>query len=154
MYLFIGERLMSIQSTSDQRREILLCDDSLAERTALGRILRSSGYGVHEAGDGEAAIVLLKHNEIDLVLLDLNMPEVDGFEVLGYLQQHRKSLPVILLSGMSPDRIQPKIHSLPTQELPPLLMKPVDPDQLLDVMDMQLNGDLPGWDTQDASATP
>ena len=145
---------MSIQPVDDHRREVLLCDDSLTERTALARILRSSGYDVHEAGDGEAAIVLLKHNEIDLVLLDLNMPEVDGFEVLGYLQEHRKSLPVILLSGMPPERIQPKINSLPSHELPPLLLKPVDPDQLLDVMELQLNGELPGWDTQDARVGP
>ena len=145
---------MSIRPIDDPRQAVLLCDDSLAERTALARILRSSGYDVHEASDGEAAIVLLKHNEINLVLLDLNMPDVDGFEVLGYLQEHRKSLPVILLSGMPPDRIQPKIHLLPSQELPPLLMKPVDPDQLLDVMELQLNGELPGWDTQDAGARP
>src|ERR1700710_2185558 len=101
---------MSIRAVDDHRREVLLCDDSLTERTALARILRSSGYDVHEAGDGEAAIVMLKHNQIGLVLLDLNMPEVDGFEVLGYMQEHRKSLPVILLSGMPPERIQPRIN--------------------------------------------
>lgn len=124
---------------------ILLCDDSLAERTALARILRASGFDVQEAGDGEAAMVMLKHNEIHLVLLDLNMPEVDGFEVLSYLQEHRKALPVILMSGMPPDRIQNKIHSLPSPELPPLLIKPFNPDQLLDVIDMQLSGGFPDF---------
>jgi CheY-like chemotaxis protein len=143
---------MSIPQSNGHRREVLVCDDSYAERTALGRLLRSSGYDVQEAGDGEAAIVLLKHREIHLVLLDLNMPQVDGFQVLSYLQEHRKSLPVILLSGMSPDKIQHKIHSLPSQELPPLLIKPVDPDQLLGVMEMQLNGELTHW--QGDSAPP
>ena len=127
------------------RPEVLLCDDSFTERSALARVLRASGYDIHEAADGEAAMVLLKNREIDLVLLDLNMPQVDGFQVLGYLQEHRKALPVILLSGMPPDRIQHKMHNLPTPELPPLLIKPIDPDQLLDIIDMQLNGDMPDW---------
>ena len=135
------------------RTEVLVCDDSHTERTALARLLRDREYDVQEAGDGEAAIVLLKHRQIDLVLLDLNMPQVDGFEVLSYLQEHRKSLPVILLSGMPLERIQHRIHSLPTQELPPLLIKPVDPEQLLAVMELQLNGDLPDWNGASTSSS-
>ena len=136
---------MTHRQDSATRVEVLVCDDSHSERTALARLLRDQDYEVHEASDGEAAIVMLKHRQIDLVLLDLNMPQVDGFEVLGYLQEHRPALPVILLSGMPPERIQHKIHKLPTQELPPLLIKPVDPGQLLSVMEMQLDGELPDW---------
>ena len=123
---------------------ILLCDDSPSERGSLARILRGEGYDVHEAPDGEAAIRLLKGGEMDLVLLDLNMPQVDGFEVLGYMQEHRRALPVILMSGMQPNRIQNGIHKLRSQALPPLLMKPINPDQLLAVMEMALSGALPG----------
>src|SRR2546423_8862413 len=122
---------------------ILLCDDSATERTALAHILRSAGYLVDEAKDGDDAIVQIKHRQVDLVLLDLHMPAVDGFEVLGYLQQHRRALPVILLSGMPLHKIQHRIHSLPTPELPPLLIKPVDPDQLLGVLELQLSGQMP-----------
>lgn len=140
--------------TNDASRpSILLCDDAMTERAALARILRSAGYDVQEAADGEAAIVLLKHRSIDLILLDLQMPQVDGFAVLSYLQEHRRALPVILLSGMPPDRIQHKIHSLPSPELPPLLLKPIDPDQLLDVIDLHLSGELPGLPPADASAS-
>src|SRR3954471_24869128 len=122
---------------------VLLCDDSSAERISLAHILRSAGYVVDEAGDGDAAIVQIKHRQVDAVLLDLHMPGVDGFDVLSYLQEHRRALPVILLSGMPLNKIQHRIHSLPTPELPPLLLKPVDPDQLLGVLEMQLNGGLP-----------
>lgn len=121
---------------------VLLCDDSSTERVSLARILRGEGYDVHEAGDGEAAIRLLKDGAIDLVLLDLNMPQVDGFGVLGYIQEHRKALPVILMSGMQPNRIQTGIGKLRSQELPPLLMKPINPDQLLAIMEMGLSGAL------------
>ncbi|MDB5291968.1 MAG: response regulator [Phycisphaerales bacterium] len=122
---------------------ILLCDDSQIERHALSHFLRNSGFSVDEAGDGDAAIAHLKEKACDLILLDLNMPGADGFAVLSYLQEHRRALPVILLSGMPLNRIQHKMHNLPTPELPPLLIKPIDPEQLLGLVDLQLSGELP-----------
>lgn len=121
---------------------ILLCDDSPVERLALAHYLRGQGYAVDEAGDGDAAILYVQHREVDLVLLDLHMPEVDGFAVLRYLQEHRRALPVVLLSGMPLDKIQHKMHELKEPELPPLLIKPVDPEQLLEVMELQLTQEL------------
>jgi CheY-like chemotaxis protein len=132
---------MLTNSTQSQPR-ILLCDDSPVERLALAHFLRQSGYAVDEAGDGESAILHLKHRPVDLVLLDLHMPQVDGFEVLGYLQEHRRALPVVLLSGMPLHRIQNRIHGLPSHELPPLLIKPIDPDQLLGILELQLSGGI------------
>src|SRR3954469_13916096 len=129
--------------TSESQPRLLLCDDSPVERLALAHFLRRTGYAVDEAGDGEAAILHIKHRPVDAVLLDLNMPDVDGFGVLSYLQEHRRALPVILLSGMPLDRIQHKIKGLPSPELPPLLLKPIDPDQLLALLDLQLSGELP-----------
>jgi len=122
---------------------LLLCDDSPVERMALGHYLRRAGFHVDEAGDGESAISQLQNSEVDAVLLDLQMPGMSGFEVLAYLQKHRKALPVILLSGMPLDQIQQEIHGLPTRELPPLFLKPIDLDQLLQVLDLQLRGELP-----------
>src|SRR3954471_6874208 len=126
---------------------VLLCDDSPAERKSLAHILRGAGYVVDEAGDGDTAIVQLKHRQIDAVLLDLHMPGgADGFEVLTYLQEHRRALPVILLSGMPPNKIQTRIHRLPTPELPTVSLKRVAPDQLLGVLELQLNGCVPSVD--------
>ena len=121
---------------------ILLCDDSPIERLALAHFLRRAGYDVDEAADGDAAILHMKHREVDAMLLDLNMPDTDGFGVLSYVQEHRRALPVILLSGMPLHKIQHRIHSLPNPELPPLLIKPIDTDQLLGVLELQLSGQL------------
>ncbi len=123
--------------------KILLCDDSAIERKALGQYLMRQGYRIDEAGEGREAMDFLKNHEVDLVLLDLQMPKVDGFDVLSYMQEHRRGLPVILLSGMPVDQIQQKIHGLPTQELPPLFLKPVDLDQLIQVIELQLSGQMP-----------
>jgi DNA-binding response OmpR family regulator len=122
---------------------ILLCDDSPVERLALGHYLRRAGYDVDEAADGDAALHHLKNRQVDLLLLDLHMPQRDGFDVLAYVQEHRRSLPVLLLSGMSPDDIQHKMHGLKSPELPPLLLKPIDPDQLLELIALHLAGELP-----------
>jgi CheY-like chemotaxis protein len=129
--------------TTSAHPRVLLCDDSPIERLALAHFLRRTGYNVDEAADGEAAILHVKHRPVDAVLLDLNMPDIDGFGVLTYLQEHRRALPVILMSGMPLDRIQHKIKHLPLPELPPLLLKPVDPDQLLALLEHQLGAQLP-----------
>jgi len=132
-----------MNDTSNQARpHILVCDDSDAERNAITRWLTAADFAVHEAADGQSALRLLREKRIDLVLLDLNMPEVDGFGVLNYLQEHRKALPVILLSGLSPGRIQVGMSRLKSHELPPLLLKPIDPDQMLGVVSMALSGEL------------
>jgi len=121
---------------------ILLCDDSPVERLALAHVLRKNGYDVDEVGDGQSAIESLRYRLIDLILLDLHMPGKDGFSVLKYLHQHRPGLPVFVLSGMPVQDIQPEIHRLPNHELPPLLLKPVDVNQLIDMIDMQFSGEL------------
>jgi CheY-like chemotaxis protein len=123
--------------------QLLLADDSPIERTALANLLRKSGYLVIEAENGTAALLHLKNTTVDLMVLDLNMPKADGFEVLNYLHAHRQALPVVLLSGMPLDEIQHKMHRLKEQELPPLLLKPIDPSQLLQILDLQLSGNMP-----------
>jgi CheY-like chemotaxis protein len=97
---------------------------------------------VDEVADGAAALEHLKNHEVDIVLLDLEMPGVDGFEVLSHLQKNRRGLPVILLSGMPLDQIQHHIHDLPTHALPPLFLKPVDLESLLTLVEFELGGGL------------
>ena len=127
---------------------LLLADDAATERAALATYLRREGYEVSEAGNGADAIDYLKSHEVDALLLDLNMPVVDGFDVLAYLQEHRRALPVIILSGMPVEKIQREIHLLPQHALPPLMFKPFDPEQLVQVLELRLAGDLPGQDGQ------
>ncbi len=129
-------------STRQPSSRILLCDDSPVERMALAHFLRRAGYSVDEAGDGASALEHLKNREVDIMLLDLQMPGIDGFQVLRHLQKNRRGLPVILLSGMPVDQIQQNIHGLPSQTLPPLFLKPVDLESLLSVVEFELSGGL------------
>lgn len=128
---------------TDARFRLLLCDDSPVERLALGHFLRAHGYAVDEAEDGASALAHLKNRQVDLLLLDLQMPGIDGFDVLSYVQEHRRALPVILLSGLPPDEIQYRMHVLRERELPPLFLKPIDPESLVNIVELQLRGELP-----------
>src|SRR3954470_9299767 len=139
--------------TSASLGRLLVCDDSAVERGALAHFLRSNGYDVEEVGDGAGALQHLKNKQVDLLLLDLHMPQPDGFSVLSYVQEHRRALPVILLSGMPPDQIQHKMHNLKQPEFPPLFIKPVDPHQLLQVVELQLSGQLPPLDAPEEHAS-
>ncbi len=123
--------------------QLLVADDSPIQRKALCAFLRSSGYDVSEAGDGESVVEHLKDCAVDLLLLDLQMPKGDGFEVLAYIREHRRTLPVILLSGMPVDEIQKTMQRRDQHDLPPLLLKPVDPEQLIQVVELQLSGGIP-----------
>ena len=110
---------------------------------ALAHYLRGQGFTVDECADGESAVQLLQLRPVDLLVLDLQMPGKDGFYVLAFLQKNRPGLPVILLSGMLIDDIEDRIHVLPSRELPPLLLKPVDAIQLLELIDLELAGEMP-----------
>lgn len=122
---------------------LLLVDDSDTERSALGLLLRRRDYEVDEAADGNAALLLLKKRGYDLLLLDLQLPGVDGFEILAFVHKSLPDLPVIVLSGLPFEEIGDGLHRIPGGELPPLMLKPVDTAQLMQVVDLKLAGELP-----------
>ncbi len=135
--------MSEIDSSAQPQSRLLVCDDSPIERMALCQFLRHLGHAVEEVSDGKSAIAHIKQRHVDLVLLDLKMAGGDGFSVLGYIQEHHAALPVVVLSGMSVDEIQEKMRDLPKPVLPPLMIKPVDPDQLAQIVALQLSGELP-----------
>jgi DNA-binding NtrC family response regulator len=78
---------------------ILLVDDDESLRRAIGRALRNAGYEVHEAPTGREAMQVLDSAEPDLVLTDINMPEMDGIEVLIAFSRARPLVPIVAMSG-------------------------------------------------------
>ena len=78
---------------------ILLIDDEASIRRTLKEILEFEKYQVLEAPDGFSAIDIFKKSAIDIVLLDIKMPKMDGLEVLDFLQEINSEVPVIMISG-------------------------------------------------------
>ncbi|MEW5765830.1 MAG: PAS domain S-box protein, partial [Acidobacteriota bacterium] len=109
---------------------VLLVDDDDAGRYATGRILRRQGFEVLEEGTGEGALVSAERYHPDLIVLDVNLPDLSGFEVCRRLKASpaTASIPVLHLSAthLNPDAVA---HGLETAE--GYLTQPVDPAVLV-----------------------
>ncbi|MDD6814325.1 MAG: response regulator transcription factor [Akkermansia muciniphila] len=89
-------------------RCILVAEDDASIRCVLQDALRMVGYSVLTAADGRAALELLLTREIDLALLDVNMPEVNGFKLLRIMARECPGTPSIILTahGEEGDRVR------------------------------------------------
>lgn len=90
------------------KRRIVVVEDEAAIRRGLVDILKMAGYEPIEAADGEAGLNEARRAGVDLVLLDLMLPKMDGFDVLRNLRETHPSLPVIILTarGAEDDRVR------------------------------------------------
>jgi DNA-binding NtrC family response regulator len=83
------------------KSRVLVVDDEEALRTVLSSELASVGYEVSSASDGEEAIAMVQNKKFDLVLLDIKMPKVDGFEALKFIKKSYPTVKVIMLTGFA-----------------------------------------------------
>ena len=84
------------------KRIILFIEDESALQKTLGEVLRENNYEVISALDGELGLKLAKKKKPDLILLDLILPKLSGFEVLKQLKKDKetKDIPVIVLTNL------------------------------------------------------
>lgn len=85
-----------------QNLKFLVVDDFATMRRIVRNLLKESGYGnVEEAEDGVAALGLLKMNKFDFVISDINMPNMDGFELLRQIRAESalKTIPVLMVTA-------------------------------------------------------
>jgi CheY-like chemotaxis protein len=89
-------------ATTNGRKNVLIVDDEESFRDVLKCILDGEGYQLHEAATGREAIAKLEADKPDLVLLDLNLPDTDGWGVMQYMTQHPKfkDVEVLIISGL------------------------------------------------------
>jgi DNA-binding response OmpR family regulator len=80
---------------------ILVCDDEPAIATMVATILKREGYDTVEAHSGPQCVALVERGNVDLVLLDVTMPDMDGFAVCELLRAGAsgRQLPIVLLTG-------------------------------------------------------
>ncbi|PZA06888.1 MULTISPECIES: response regulator [unclassified Meiothermus] len=88
--------------------KILLADDSLSIRRVVGQMLTRWGHRVHTAGDGYEALELLQDNRYDVVITDLEMPRVNGFELLDEVRRRPdlRETPVFVLTSRAGEKHQ------------------------------------------------
>lgn len=81
-----GEMVQAVEAAATRSFSVLVVDDEASVRSTLAAILESAGHHVIEAEDGRAALQLLQENAIDVLVLDLHMPRIDGLTVLRQIQ--------------------------------------------------------------------
>ncbi len=86
---------------TDSNHHVLAVDDNRMTRLKMARALQDE-YGVSQAQGGQEALSLLRSKPFHLVLLDIEMPDMDGFEVLRQMKEDPslRDIPVIVVSGM------------------------------------------------------
>lgn len=92
----------AVKTPPPDRKSILVAEDSITSRTLLKNILESSGYQVKTAVDGAEAFTLLKTEEFDLVVSDVDMPRMNGFDLTAKIRADKKlsELPMVLVTAL------------------------------------------------------
>lgn len=107
---------------------LLIVDDEPAIRRFLRASLSAQGYRVTEVEDGRTALEALTGNPVDLLVLDLGLPDVDGFEVIRRLRDTGSAVPIVVLSSRSDEAGKVKALDLGADDY---LTKPFGVDELL-----------------------
>ena len=109
-------------------KRILIVDDDPVSRHFLAKILSSEGYSVATAADGAEGLEQLRKKDVDLALLDVWMPRMNGLEVLGHMRNEALGAKaVIMTSDGTPETLLQAIREQAYQ----YLTKPVDPETLV-----------------------
>jgi DNA-binding response OmpR family regulator len=95
----VGQPRLSCISAMEQRPTVLLVDDEESVQKVLTYPLEREGYRVVQARDGEEALELYRAEPVDLVVLDLMLPRVDGLAVCRSLREARSTVPIIMLTA-------------------------------------------------------
>jgi two-component system, chemotaxis family, chemotaxis protein CheY len=111
-------------------KTIMTVDDSLSVRQVLGTLLKSAGYDVLEACDGQDALSKLKGQKIHLIISDVNMPKLDGIGFVKAVKQlpTYKFTPIIMLTTESEEQKKREGQAAGAKAW---VVKPFKPDQML-----------------------
>ena len=107
---------------------ILLVEDDLTAARGVSLMLKAAGAVVDHSDTGEEALELSRHYEYDIVLLDLILPDIEGFEVVRRLRIARNDTPVLILSGLTRPQAKVKGLGLGADDF---ITKPFDKAELL-----------------------
>ncbi|HEX2670221.1 MAG TPA: response regulator [Polyangiaceae bacterium] len=118
---------------------VLVVDDDALIRRALSRFLALAGYEVVCASNGVDALELAKQRGFDAVLSDIQMPSMDGVELLRRLSAHVPDVPVVLTSGVYDESTRDRLLSCGAVEFLP---KPVAAEEIVRVVNFAIRRSL------------
>jgi two-component system chemotaxis response regulator CheY len=120
-------------------KKILTVDDSATVRKLIQFALQSKEFQTIPAEDGLAALEVLKHERADAIVLDINMPRMNGLEFLQKIKSHEEyaAIPVVILTTEGQDEDREKAIALGASRY---IIKPFTPSQLVTLLEEVLQG--------------
>jgi chemosensory pili system protein ChpA (sensor histidine kinase/response regulator) len=128
------------EAAADTRDMVMVVDDSVTMRRVAERLLERNGYRVVTAKDGLDAMAQLQTEQPAVILLDIEMPRADGFEVAAFVRNtpRLRDVPIIMITSRSGEKHRERARSLGVNRY---LIKPYQEDQLLAEVRAMLAGD-------------
>lgn len=128
------ERRVLVAPAPERKRLAMVVDDSLSVRQVLSRTLRASGWEVVAARDGVDAMEQLQGHQPDIMLVDVEMPRMDGYELLNTLrrQETGRDVPVVMITSRAAEKHRRKAFELGATAY---LVKPYQTSELLGLLD-------------------
>lgn len=135
--------LLAMKDNQALTKTVLIVDDETPFILSLTTGLKtySSEYNILTAENGKLAVEILESTPLDLVVTDLRMPEMDGFELLAYMSTNFPSIPAIVMSAFGTQEIKDRLSTMGTLRF---LEKPVDFEELVNSINDGLKHDTKG----------
>lgn len=119
-------------------KKILAVDDSRTMRQMVVNTLQNAGFEAHEAEDGEAGLKLFGDHAFDLIITDLNIPKMDGLELIQKVRQgtHRPFVPILMLTTEANTQQKERGRAVGATGW---IVKPFNPDKLIEIVQKVCN---------------
>ncbi|MDH3759711.1 MAG: response regulator [Gammaproteobacteria bacterium] len=127
----------SAASAEPDLPSVLIVDDSLSVRNSLSQLMQDSGYQPMLARDGREAVIILDSEKPDVVLTDLEMPRMNGLELVSYIRNSSewKELPVVMITSRNMSKHRQQAAQAGVNRF---IAKPFSDDEVLEAIDEQL----------------
>ena len=116
-------------------KKVLIAEDSSVIQTLTSKILEAQNYDISKVKNGRQVLELLNDEDFDLILMDLNMPELDGMECTRQIRsmsnEEKSSIPIIAITGNAENY---SIEEMKEAGLNDYVPKPINYDHLVDVV--------------------
>jgi predicted GH43/DUF377 family glycosyl hydrolase/CheY-like chemotaxis protein len=132
----IPSDFQSLQSGIKTKGHILLVEDEVISQTLISHIIKSDNYDVEVASDGVVALMELGRKKFNLIISDISMPNLDGYQLLDFIKKHNIEVPVVFLTGHTSELEKQKGLNLGALDY---ISKPIDKNILLSTINKIVN---------------
>ena len=117
-------------------KHILIIDDDPSVRDVLAEIVATFGYEAHQVDSAKDAVSTLSTRKIDLIFLDISMPEITGDQLLGFIRKKGFQTPVVVISAHIDEEVERRMRE---SGISGMLEKPFEVADVIDQMEAALD---------------